>query len=119
MIGMKREVGLAREIAFELYPVETLDIFLRIGIEERVQFAIGDVIEIPAIRAYVLRRRRKLYSYLWIMRRNDRIPFDLAFRSKRLRSKRGRAKNEIRKTPKHQDLHRRDNNDPELLATCK
>ena len=83
-VVLVREVGLAREIAFKLHPVETLDIFLRIGIDERVQFAIGDVVEIPAIRADILRRPRKLNAHVWIARRKDGIPFDFAFGSDRL-----------------------------------
>ena len=59
-VVLVRKVGLAREIAFELHSVKTLNIFLRIGIDERVQFAIGDVVEIPAIRADILRRLREL-----------------------------------------------------------
>jgi hypothetical protein len=39
-----REVRLAREIAFELHPVKTLDILFCIGVHESMQFAIGDVI---------------------------------------------------------------------------
>ena len=54
-VVLVRKIRLAGEISFELHSVETLDIFLRIGIDERVQFAIGDVVEIPAIRADVLR----------------------------------------------------------------
>ena len=79
-----REVGLAGEIAFELHPVQTLDILLRVRINERVQFAISDVVQIPAIRTHVLGRERKLHAHVWIARRINGISFDLTFRSGRL-----------------------------------
>jgi hypothetical protein len=83
-VVLVREIGLARELAFELPPVETLNILLWVGIDERVQFAIGDVVEILAIRADLLRRLRKLNAHVWIARRKDGIWFDFAFGSDRV-----------------------------------
>ena len=48
-----REVRLGGEITFELDPVEPLDIFVRADFNEGVQFAVGDSIKDPAVRAEV------------------------------------------------------------------
>ena len=87
------EVGLAGKIAFELHPIKTLDILLRVGIDENMQFTIGDVVQVPAVRSHVLNGIWKLYAHAGIVRRNNDISFDLTFRSGRLERQKGREAN--------------------------
>jgi hypothetical protein len=47
-----------RDVTFELHPVEPLNIFLRVGVYEVVQFAISDVVEHPAVCGVVKRLRQ-------------------------------------------------------------
>src|ERR1700746_2448752 len=99
------EVRLAGKIAFELHPVKALDILFCIGVHESVQFAIGEVIQIPAVRSDVLNGIRKLYAYVWIVRRNNGISLDLTFGGWRLGRKKGREANQGSKLFDHEDLH--------------
>src|SRR5262245_10488567 len=46
----------ACHVAFELHPVQPLNPLLRVRVDERVQFTIGDPIENPPIRADVSNR---------------------------------------------------------------
>jgi len=55
--------GLVGQVAFKLYPVEPLNAFLRICIDEGMQFAIRHAVEHPAVRANVLRGVRHTDSY--------------------------------------------------------
>ena len=43
-IILMMQVWLGWEIAFELHPIESLHVLLSVGLDERVQFAIGDII---------------------------------------------------------------------------
>lgn len=75
------QVRLARKIALELYPVELLNLFLFVGLDEAVQLAISDTVEDPSVSAQVARGLRQLDLYCWIVVRYDDIEFYLAFRA--------------------------------------
>lgn len=70
-----------RQVAFKLYPVEPLNAFLRICIDEGMQFAIRHAVEHPAVRANVLRGVRHTDSYRGIAFRSDHVAFHLALRT--------------------------------------
>jgi len=74
------QVGLGRQVAFKLHPVEPLNILPGIGIDEGMQFAICHVIEHPAISAHVLRRVRQMDPYPGIALRGNNVAFDFALR---------------------------------------
>ena len=81
-----RQVRLGRNVAFELNPVEALNILIRVGVDEGVQLAVRDVVKDPAIGANVLNRFRQLDTYFGIVLRSDDIPSHLACRNTGLAS---------------------------------
>jgi hypothetical protein len=52
------QVWLAWEIALELHPIEALHALLSVGLDERVQFAIGDIVQILSVGPDVAHRFR-------------------------------------------------------------
>jgi hypothetical protein len=48
------QVGLVWEIPFELNPIQALHVFVGVGFDEGVEFAIGNVVEDEAIGANVV-----------------------------------------------------------------
>jgi len=48
------KVGLGRQVTLKLDPVQALDIFLGVGFDEGVKFAIGDAVKDEAVGADVL-----------------------------------------------------------------
>ncbi len=73
--------GLLGKIAFELYPVELLHLFLLVGVNEGVQFAIGDAVEHPSVCTQVPRGLRQLDPHRWIVLRYDDIVFNFSLRA--------------------------------------
>ncbi len=67
------KVGLGRKVAFELDPVQALDVLVGIRLDEDVQLAIGDAQQDEAIGAGVLRGFRNLNAYLGIARGDHRV----------------------------------------------
>jgi hypothetical protein len=68
-----REFRLGRDIAFKLNPKQALNDVLRIGFDKGVQFAVGDTVKDPTVRAYVLGGFGQMDLHLGIVgRRNSR-----------------------------------------------
>ena len=74
------EFGLGWEIAFELNPIEMLNIFLRVGIDEGVKFAVGDAVKDKAVGTNVFGGFWEVDLDVRVVRGGDGGSGDLAVR---------------------------------------